>query len=182
MNVLDGTFANKVIQTGAGVNETIGVAVNDLQSRAIGNHVVRGHAADTSAAAAPASNGLTGGDTIQARALYREPFEFKPQFKMVLCCNDKPDLPEHDQGTWRRVRNTDFITAFRPEPKEECVLQFKLDDTLSEKMENWTEPFMSFLLHYNKKYKHAGRDSPSILQSNKGFCLSVCLCVYLCVP
>ena len=97
---------------------------------------------------------LTGGDTIQARALYREPFEFKPQFKMVLCCNDKPDLPEHDQGTWRRVRNTDFITAFRPEPKEECVLQFKLDDTLSEKMENWTEPFMSFLLHYNKKYKH----------------------------
>lgn len=66
MNVLDGTFANKVIQTGAGVNETIGVAVNDLQSRAIGNHVVRGHAADTSAAAAPASNGLTGGATIIA--------------------------------------------------------------------------------------------------------------------
>ena len=47
MNVLDGTFANKVIQTGANVNETIGIAVNDIQSRAIGNHVVRGHAADT---------------------------------------------------------------------------------------------------------------------------------------
>ena len=96
---------------------------------------------------------LTGGDTIQARALYREPFEFKPQFKMVLCCNDKPELPEHDQGTWRRVRNTDFITAFRPEPVEECVLQFKLDDSLSEKMEHWTEPFMSLLIHYHKKYK-----------------------------
>ena len=56
------------------------------------------------------------GDTIQARALYREPFEFKPQFKMVLCCNDKPELPEHDQGIGAVARNTDFITAFRPEP------------------------------------------------------------------
>ena len=93
---------------------------------------------------------LTGGDTIQARALYREPFEFKPQFKMVLCCNDKPELPEHDQGTWRRVRNTDFITAFRFEPEEEKVLQFKIDDKLSEKMDNWAEPFMSLLIHYNK--------------------------------
>ena len=96
---------------------------------------------------------LTGGDTIQARALYREPFEFKPQFKMVLCCNDKPELPEHDQGTWRRVRNTDFITAFRFEPEEEKVLQFKIDDKLSEKMDNWAEPFMSLLIHYNKLWK-----------------------------
>jgi len=96
---------------------------------------------------------LTGGDTIQARALYKEPFEFKPQFKMVLCCNDRPELPEHDQGTWRRVRNTDFPSAFRFEPEEECVLQFKIDDDLSEKMENWAESFMSLLIHYNKLYK-----------------------------
>ena len=114
---------------------------------------------------------LTGGDTIQARALYREPFEFKPQFKMVLCCNDKPDLPEHDQGTWRRVRNTDYITAFRPEPQEECVLQFKMDDRLSDKMENWTEPFMSLLLHYNKKYKngHCRIPHPEILEYTAGY-------------
>jgi len=98
---------------------------------------------------------LTGGDTIQARALYREPFEFKPQFKLVLCCNDKPELPEHDQGTWRRVRNTDFISAFRFNPVEDNVLQFKIDENLSEKMDIWAEPFMSLLIHYNKIYKRA---------------------------
>ena len=66
MNVLDGSFANKVIQTGAGVNETVGIAVTDIQARSIGNHVARGHALDTAAATDSASNGVAGGDTIIA--------------------------------------------------------------------------------------------------------------------
>jgi P4 family phage/plasmid primase-like protien len=99
---------------------------------------------------------LTGGDKIQARALYREPFEFKPQFKLVLCCNDKPQLPPNDEGTWRRVRNTEFITSYRHKPDESRVLQFKIDESLSEKFDNWTEPFMSILIHYHKLYKKYG--------------------------
>ena len=103
---------------------------------------------------------LTGGDKIQARALYREPFEFKPQFKMVLCCNDKPELPQNDEGTWRRVRNTEFICAFRHKPEESKVLQFKIDESLSEKFEKWNEPFMSMLINYHKLYKKLGLSVP----------------------
>ncbi len=101
---------------------------------------------------------LTGGDKIQARALYGEPIEFKPQFKMVLCCNDKPELPPHDEGTWRRVRNTEFISKFtHPENIEaDKVLDFKIDLDLSEKLRNWAEPFMSVLLHYHTKYNEEG--------------------------
>ena len=66
MNVLDGSFTNKVIQTGAGVNETVGIAVTDIQARSIGNHVARGHALDTAAATDSASNGVAGGDTVIA--------------------------------------------------------------------------------------------------------------------
>ena len=51
---------------------------------------------------------LTGGDKIQARALYSDCVDFKPQFKLTLLCNDKPQLPPNDQGTWRRVRLTEF--------------------------------------------------------------------------
>lgn len=98
----------------------------------------------------------SGGDKIQARALYNEPFEFKPQFKLVLCCNDKPELPSHDDGTWRRLRLVEFICKFVHEPNIDKVFQFKIDTTLSEKFENWAEPFMSILIHYYSLYAKDG--------------------------
>lgn len=60
---------------------------------------------------------LTGGDTIVCRALYCEPIQFKPQFKMVLTCNQRPELPCDDDGTWRRVVLIQFNSKFRPNPK-----------------------------------------------------------------
>jgi phage/plasmid-associated DNA primase len=105
---------------------------------------------------------LTGGDKIQARALYGEPIEFKPQFKMVLCCNDKPELPQNDEGTWRRVRNTEFTSKFTyaEDLDADSVLDFKRDNDLSENFENWAEPFMALLLHYHKIYRQEGLRVP----------------------
>ncbi len=99
---------------------------------------------------------ITGGDKIQARALYNEPFEFKPQFKLVLCCNDKPDLPEHDDGTWRRIRNVEFISKFVHEPHYDVILNFKIRTELSERFATWAEPFMSILINYYKLYRKEG--------------------------
>ena len=103
---------------------------------------------------------MTGGDKIQARALYGEPFEFKPQFKMVLCCNDKPKLPNRDEGTWRRVRNTEFISKFTRDVHQDAALDFKIDVELSERFETWSEHFMALLLEYHKKYKTNGLRLP----------------------
>ena len=98
---------------------------------------------------------LTGGDKITARALYGDPVEFKPQFKMVLCCNDKPGLPPNDEGTWRRVRLTEFQSKFRYEDEvfEDNVLDFPRDNDIVEKFDDWAEPFMSLLIHYHKDYR-----------------------------
>lgn len=60
---------------------------------------------------------LTGGDELVARQLYKEPVQFKPQFKMVLTCNQKPELPPDDEGTWRRVILIEFNSKFRIQPK-----------------------------------------------------------------
>uniref|UniRef100_A0A6C0JEY4 SF3 helicase domain-containing protein n=1 Tax=viral metagenome TaxID=1070528 RepID=A0A6C0JEY4_9ZZZZ len=103
---------------------------------------------------------LTGGDTIQARALYSDCIDFKPQFKLVLCCNDKPELPSHDEGTWRRVRLTEYRSRFVYEPDLNKPLQFKIDTDLSTKFEGWGEPMLSLLIHYHSEWKKLGLEIP----------------------
>ena len=103
---------------------------------------------------------MTVGDKIQARALYGEPFEFKPQFKIVLCCNDKPELPPHDEGTRRRVKNTEFVSKFTYDIEEDNVLDFKIDTELAERFEDWAEPFLSILIEYHKRYRREGIREP----------------------
>mgnify|MGYP001419832985 CR=1 FL=1 len=66
MTVLDGSFVNKKIQTGANASQDIVLGINDMKSTAIGNHVIRGTAANSTAATEAASNGLTGGDVVIA--------------------------------------------------------------------------------------------------------------------
>ncbi len=45
---------------------------------------------------------LTGGDTVTARQLYREHFEFLPTFKLALVSNYKPRVRD-DDAIWRRI-------------------------------------------------------------------------------
>ena len=59
---------------------------------------------------------LTGGDKISCRTLYREPITFKPQFKLVMTCNEEPKLPGGDGGIWRRVRAVHFKSSFVDTP------------------------------------------------------------------
>lgn len=94
---------------------------------------------------------LTGGDTIQARALHKEPIEFKPQFHMILTCNKLPRIPSDDGGTWRRLRVVEFTSEFKEEPDPNNPKQFKIDHNLSNKLQNWGPAFIWLLL--NKYYK-----------------------------
>lgn len=44
---------------------------------------------------------ITGGDTITARKLYQESFEFKPSFTLVLVANHAPKVSADDDAMWR---------------------------------------------------------------------------------
>ena len=46
---------------------------------------------------------ITGGDTVRARFLYQESFEFIPQFKLWLVANHKPAVNPDDLAMWRRI-------------------------------------------------------------------------------
>ena len=97
---------------------------------------------------------LTGGDRIKARGLYSQPIEFKPQFKLLLCCNQMPTVPPDDDGTWRRLRVVEFKSRFVDNPQAEN--EFPKDRYLSEKLIIWKETFMSILIEYYKLYRKDG--------------------------
>jgi P4 family phage/plasmid primase-like protien len=100
---------------------------------------------------------LSGGDKIMARPMYLPPIEFKPQFKMILACNDLPTIPSDDNGTWRRIRVVDFPSRFVDEPNPEEQNEYKKDIYIDEKIPQWRQTFMSMLLECYKKYKNGGK-------------------------
>ena len=103
---------------------------------------------------------LSGGDKITARALFKEPIDFKPQFKLLLICNHLPKIPSNDGGTWRRLRVFEFMSKFVDQPDNNKQFQFKKDYNLSQKLEKWKECFMFILIQWFKKYKETGLKEP----------------------
>ena len=55
---------------------------------------------------------LTGGDTITARHLFKEPIEFPPTHKLWMSVNHKPRVEDDSEGMWRRVHTIPFTVRF----------------------------------------------------------------------
>jgi putative DNA primase/helicase len=79
---------------------------------------------------------LTGGDTVAARFLYREFFEFKPRFKVWLAANYKPEIRGTDCAIWRRIRLIPFTVTIPPEEQIPDLAE-QLKEELSGIL-NWT--------------------------------------------
>jgi len=89
---------------------------------------------------------LSGGDMIQARGLFREPIEFRPQFTMVLTCNELPYVPSDDGGTWRRIRAVPFLSKFVEKPRK--ANEFPLDCEIEDNLKDvWGPTLLSYLVH-----------------------------------
>jgi putative DNA primase/helicase len=72
---------------------------------------------------------LTGGDTVTARFLYREFFEYEPAFKIFLAANHKPTIRGNDHAIWRRIRLVPFTVTI-PEAERDSELKAKLEAEL----------------------------------------------------
>jgi P4 family phage/plasmid primase-like protien len=105
---------------------------------------------------------ITGGDTMTSRGLFKNTTEFKPQFKLMLMCNDLPKLAGNDGGVARRIEVVDFISKFtnNPKPSTHNPNQFMADLQLGEKLKQWNILFMIKLLDYYKLYDKEGTKSP----------------------
>jgi putative DNA primase/helicase len=67
----------------------------------------------------------TGGDTITARYLFREFFEFDPTHKIWLATNHKPTVRGTDEGIWSRIKLVPFEVMI-PEAERDKNLDKKL--------------------------------------------------------
>jgi P4 family phage/plasmid primase-like protien len=101
----------------------------------------------------------TGGDSIQARDLYKGPTEFKPQFGIMLQTNGIPELNNFDGGIARRMRIVNLPFKFVENPH--MAHEKQLDTTLKHKFESnveYAQQFMILLLeYYNKNVKNVNK-------------------------
>lgn len=72
---------------------------------------------------------LTGGDTVTARRLYGNEFEFSPEFKLWMGTNHKPIIRGRDEGIWRRMHMIPFMVTI-PDHKKDKMLKHKLKKEL----------------------------------------------------
>ena len=92
----------------------------------------------------------SGNDAIQARGLYKsEATTFIPQMKLVVCSNYMMKVESNDYGTWRRIRVVPYKSLFTETPvtdDPENPYQYKVDEHIIEKFDDWKEIFAAMLV------------------------------------
>jgi putative DNA primase/helicase len=100
---------------------------------------------------------LTGRDRVAARFLFREFFEYTPQFVPVLRTNFKPRLAGDDQAAWDRVRLIPFNVRIPPQQQ---------DKTLGEKLKQEAAGILRWLVEGCMAYLNYGlQDPPEVLEA-----------------
>jgi putative DNA primase/helicase len=80
---------------------------------------------------------MTGGDLVQARGLYADCDEYKPQFHVIIMCNDIPRLSSTDvNGIARRLDVVEFPFTFTDKPNPDIKTEKQIDLTLKKKFED----------------------------------------------
>jgi P4 family phage/plasmid primase-like protien len=109
---------------------------------------------------------VSGGDQISARDNYSGQVTWTPHAKYIMPCNKLPSLSSSDGGTARRIKISEFISVFVPEPcsyeesKKKGIYEFKIDNELKTKLDIYKPVFINILLNYYKIYKKEGLIPP----------------------
>lgn len=98
---------------------------------------------------------LTGGDTIAARRLYENSFEFRPQFKLWIRGNYKPVLNGGDGGIARRVKLIPFAVHIPPAAR---------DPNLLDKLKGELSGILNWAIQGCLKWRQNGLREPRVVQ------------------
>ncbi len=104
---------------------------------------------------------ISGGDEMSVRANYSKQIVFKPTFKTIIVCNDKPRLSEDSFAIWRRIRVIDWPVTFSDTPDDSNPYEAKLDPLLEEKVKRWPPFFVGLMVYWLEQYRSEGLAEPS---------------------
>ena len=94
---------------------------------------------------------LTGGDTVSARFLHKEWFDFRPQFKLWLRGNYKPTITGTDDGIWRRFLLIPFLVQIPPDEQDKNLLA---------KLQGELPGILNWALEGNRQWRDIGLEPP----------------------
>lgn len=133
-----------------------GGARNDLARLARARLVTAAEAENECELAEAFVKQVTGGDTVTARFLYKEHFEFTPTFKLWLCTNHRPHIRGIDEGIWRRIRLIPFSVRI---PNE------NIDRNLAEKLKAEAPGIFNWVIEGLRQYRIQGLNEPAIVRN-----------------
>jgi putative DNA primase/helicase len=104
-------------------NVSAGAANEDLV-QLIGARFVSAMETDTNQQLAEALlKQMTGQDRMKARKNYGHLVEFRPQFKLFVSCNDKPQISGTGENSiWRRIHLIPFTVTIPQSERDKCIL------------------------------------------------------------
>lgn len=97
---------------------------------------------------------LTGGDTLTARFLHHEFFDFPPTHRIVIRGNHKPAITGTDEGIWRRLRMVPFAVEI---PADEQ------DHNLLRKLEGELPGILNWALQGCREWQQSGLKPPAVV-------------------
>ena len=124
---------------------------------------------------------MTGGDEMEGRGMYaKKMLKFYPQFELVCCTNHLFTIKSTDKGTWRRIRQVDFMAEFVDEEEYERKKKQGLtndlqkpiylkDLTMKDRLPAWAQVMTSILIERVNKTQGFVKDCPMVLQASKHY-------------
>lgn len=104
---------------------------------------------------------LTGGDTIRARRMRQDNFEFRPTHKLWMAANHRPMVRGTDHGIWRRIRMVPFLNAVAPDAQ---------DPALFDKLLVELPGILNWALEGCSQWRHGGlRPPPAVLNATQEY-------------
>jgi putative DNA primase/helicase len=99
---------------------------------------------------------LTGGDTLTARSLFREFFDYRPSFKIIMSVNDLPRIETGDAAINRRIHVVPFSATFAA---SDC------DKDLPEKLRGELSGILAWAVEGCMAWQREGLNPPNAVRS-----------------